>query len=114
MACDTRLKAGQTITERKAEVVKTVAAVQAALVAGKIKPVVGPKGSIAFEGLTDSDRNGVTDACIYRRLLTSGSALALAQIQRAEQIAGRGVDRQAVAQGVHSHDGGKTWHNHKG
>jgi hypothetical protein len=25
-------------------------------------------------------------------------------------MAGRGIDRQAIGQGLHSHDGGQTWH----
>lgn len=36
-----------------------------------------------------------------------------AEIARAEQIAGRSVDRQVLAAGVHSHDGGKTWVGHR-
>lgn len=114
MPCDTRLKPGQTITDRKAEVLRTVEAVQKALVAGKVKPKIGPQGAITFEGLLDTERNDVTDACIYRRLLVTGSALARAEIAKAERLAGRSVDRAAVAQGAHSHDGGHTWHSHKG
>ena len=65
----------------------------------------------AFSGLTEEERDGVTDACAYRRILVSGSQLALQAIARAEQLAGRGVNKQMVAQGYHSHDGGQTWHN---
>jgi hypothetical protein len=35
-------------------------------------------------------------------------------IQRAEQLAGRSVDRAVIGHGTHSHDGGRTWHEHKG
>lgn len=114
MPCDTRLKAGQTITDRKAEIVRTVASIQAGLVAGRVKPKIGPQGGITFTGISDQDRNGVTDACIYRRLLVSGSALARMEIAKAEQLAGRQVSKQAVGQGAHSHDGGISWHDHKG
>jgi hypothetical protein len=114
MPCDTKLKAGQTITERKAEVLSTVETVRKGLVSGRVKPTVGPQGAIAFEGLTVAERNDVTDACIYRRLLVSASPLALAAIAKAEQVAGRNVNRTAVGQGAHSHDGGRTWHSHKG
>jgi hypothetical protein len=72
---------------------------------------VGPQGGIAFDGLSDAERDGVTDACAYRRLMVSGSALAKAAIARAEQLAGRSVDRRVVGHGVHSHDGGRTWHD---
>ena len=114
MPCDTRLRRGQTITQRKAEVRKSVTQLSKLLVAGTVKPVVGPQGAIAFQGWTDTDRDGVTDAYAYRQLQIACSALALATITRAEQIAGRSVNKQAVAHGAHSHDGGHTWHNHKG
>jgi hypothetical protein len=114
MPCDTQRTPGQSISDRKNEVLRTVEAIQRALVAGRVKAVVGPQGAIAFAGLTDADRNRVTDACIYRRIMATGSALARAEIAKAERLAGRVVDRQTVAQGVHSHDNGHHWHGHKG
>lgn len=112
MPCDTRLKRNQTIQQRAAEVRQVVADVNSLLSTGKIKPVVDKKtGAIAFQGLDDNLRDGVTDACIYRRLMVSGSSLAKAALQRAEQLAGRSVDKQALAHGHHSHDGGATWHH---
>lgn len=111
MPCDTRLKPKQTIQQRAAEVRDVVARLASGLAAGRIKPKIGPQGAIAFPGLTDEERDGVTDACAYRRLMSSGSALAKAAIERAEQMAGRSVNRQALAHGVHSHDNGKTWHH---
>ena len=82
-----------------------------AIIAGRVKPIVGPQGAITFQGWTDEDRCAVTDACAYRIIMVSGSALAKAAIARAEQLAGRTVDRSAIAHGVHSHDGGRTWHD---
>lgn len=114
MPCETKLKKDQTITERKAEILATVAAVQAGLVAGKILPIIGPQGALTFAGLAAADRNDVTDACIYRRLMATGSGLARAQIAKAEQLAGRAVSATAVAVGAHSHDNGASWHSHKG
>lgn len=114
MPCDTRLKTNQTIQQRAAEVRATVEALKTGLITGRIKAKVGPQGAIAFVGLTERERDGVTDACAYRRLLASGSALAIQAIKRAEQPAGRGVDRSVVAHGAHSHDNGVTWHDHKG
>jgi hypothetical protein len=111
MPCDTRLKARQTIQQRADEVRAVVMKLSAALTSGRVKPKVGPQGAIAFEGFTAEERDGVTDACAYRRLMVTGSALAKAAIARAEQIAGRSVDKQALAHGHHSHDGGKTWHH---
>lgn len=111
MPCDTKLKAKQTVQQRAEEVRKVVSKLGELLVSGRVKAKVGPQGAIAFVGLTDEERDGVTDACAYRRLMVSGSMLAKAAIARAEQIAGRTVDRQALAHGHHSHDGGKTWHH---
>lgn len=112
MPCDTRLKPRQTISQRKDEVRLVQERVIAGLKSGKIKPKVDAKGGVVFTGLTDDERDGVTDGCIYRRVMVSGSQLAIQAIARAEQLAGRGVNKQLVAQGYHSHDGGSTWHNH--
>lgn len=114
MPCDTRLKPRQTIQQRAEEVRAMVAKLAAKLAAGQVKAKIGPTGGIAFDGLTEAERDGVTDNCAYRRLMATGSALAKAAIARAEQLAGRTVDRTAVAHGHHSHDGGVTWHHHKG
>ena len=112
MVCDSRLKPKQTIQQRTVEIRRAVTKLSDALATGRVKARVGPQGAIAFEGWSEADRDGVSDACAYRRLLVSGSALAKAAIARAEQIAGRTVDRQIVARGVHTHDG-VTWHSHK-
>lgn len=112
MPCDTRLKPKQTIQQRAAEVRRVVETLSQRLASGAVKVTVSPQGAVAFQGLTDSERDGVTDACAYRRVMISGSPLAKAAIARAEQMAGRGVSRQALAQGHHSHDGGVTWHKH--
>ena len=110
MPCDTRLKPRQTISERKDEVSRAVGKIQARLIEGRAKAKVGPQGAIAFDGVDDI-RDGVTDACAYRRIMTTGSALARAAIAKAEQLAGRSVDKRIIGQGAHSHDGGKTWHD---
>ena len=111
MPCDTKLRANQTLTERKVEVREAIAKLSAALVAGRSKAVVGPQGAIAVTGWENEDRSRVTDACAYRLILATGSALAKAAIAKAEQLSGRTVNRLAVAHGHHSHDGGKTWHH---
>jgi hypothetical protein len=111
MPCDTRLKNGQTISQRKTEVVAAVDRLSKALAAGRVKAIVGPQGAIAFQDWLDSERDGVTDACAYRRLMVSGSTLAKEAIARAERLAGRSIDKQALAHGHHSHDGGRTWHH---
>lgn len=110
MPCDTALKPNQTIQQRAEEVTKAVGRLQARLINGTVRVVVGPQGAIAFSGWEGEDRDKVTDNCAYRRIMATGSALAKAAIARAEQMAGVSVNRQVVGQGVHSHDGGKSWH----
>lgn len=110
MPCDFMVKAGQTLAQRKTQVRKAAQRIDKLVASKTVKVKVGPQGAVTFTGLSDTDRDGLTDACIYRRLMQTGSAAAKMAIMRAEQVAGRGVDRAAVAQGVHSHDGGATWH----
>lgn len=111
MPCDSRLKPRQTIQERVAEVKRAIQKIEAGLATGRIKPVVGATGGITFTGLADTDRDGVTDACVYRRIMATGSVTAKMAIARAEQLTGRTVDRHALAHGLHTHDGGKSWHH---
>ncbi len=112
MPCDTRLKRGQTIQQRVAEVKKVVSTLSSALAAGRVKAKVGPQGAITFIGLTDEERDNVTDNCAFRRLMATGSPMALLAIAKAEALAGRKVDKQVVAQGGHYH--GDVYHEHKG
>lgn len=114
MPCDTKLKPKQTIQQRADEIRRMVATLASGLASNRIRVNVGPTGGVAFIGLTAEERDGVTDACAYRRLMATGSPLAKAKIAAAEALAGRSVNREAVAHGHHSHDGGRTWHNHKG
>lgn len=112
MPCDTRLKAKQTISERAQEVREAVTRLATAIAAGRVKVKIGPQGAIAFEGWDTNSRDGITDNCAYRRIMATGSAMAKMQIARAEQLAGRTVDKQVIGQGLHSHDDGATWHKH--
>lgn len=111
MPCDTQLQPQQTLTDRKREVRAAVEELSRALATGNVKAVVGRQGAIAFAGLTNQQRNGVTDACLYRRIMVSGSAMARARIAQAERLAGRTVDKQVIGQGLHSHDAGASWHS---
>jgi hypothetical protein len=113
VVCDTRLKPKQTIKERAEEVRRAVATLARDLASGRVKAKVSKEGAVAFEGWAAADRDAVTDNCAYRRLMSSGSALALAKIAQAEALAGRKVDRAVVNSGLHSHDNGVTWHSHK-
>jgi hypothetical protein len=80
MVCETRLKSKQTIQQRADEIRRAVARLSDALVSGRVKVKVGPQGAITFVGWDEAERDGVTDACAYRRLMVSGSALAKAAI----------------------------------
>lgn len=114
MPCDTRLKPRQTISERAAEVRAATERLAKAIASGRVKAVIGPQGAVAFQGWDDTSRDGITDACAYRRIMATGNAMAKLALQRAEQLAGRSVNKQIIGQGAHSHDGGATWHDHKG
>jgi hypothetical protein len=92
------------------EVKKRVTLVDKLIAARKVTMKVGPQGAVTFTGISESDRDGMTDACIYRMLTRTGSAATKMAIARAEQLAGRSINRSVVAAGVHSHDGGQTWH----
>jgi hypothetical protein len=108
MVCETRLKAKQTAQQRAEDVRRAVVRLSTALASGRVTAKVGPQGAIAFVGWSDGERDGISDACAYRRLMIEGSVLAKAAIARAEQLAGRSVSKVAVAQGWHLHDG--AWH----
>lgn len=107
MPCDTwRAAPTQTLTERKKQIVETVEDLARKLARGQAKAIVGPQGAVTFDGWTP--KNGVTDACAYRRIMATGGALARQAIAKAEQAAGRTIDKKVVASGVHAHGG--VWH----
>ena len=112
MACETYQRPNQTLAQRKDEIRHMQEKVIAGLKTGQIGVKVDAKGGVTFTGIPAEDRPGITDACIYRRVLVSGSQLAIQAIQKAERLAGRAVDKQMVATGYHSHDGGSSWHRH--
>lgn len=108
MVCDTKLREKQSIQGRALEVREAVETLSRELAAGRVKVTIGPQGAIAFDG-ADAFRNGISDACLYRRLMVTGSAAARSRIAQAERMAGRTLDRRVIGQGVHSHDGGRSW-----
>lgn len=112
MVCDTRLKKGQTIQARADEVRRASQNFVAGLLSGKVKVVIGPQGAISFTGLSEQERDGITDNCAYRRIVASGSVAAMQAITRAEMMSGRKINKQAISQGYHTHDG-QNWHKHK-
>jgi len=110
MPCDTRIPQGKTAKQRQADVKAALARLEAALAAGSVTVKVGPQGSITFAGAWQ--RDDLTDLCAYRKLLAAGSPALRRAVARAEAMAGRTVDRTAVAAGFHSHDHGATWGKH--
>lgn len=114
MPCDTQLEPGETISQRKQTILEAIKDLSTALASNRVRVKIGPTGAVAFEGWEPAERRKITDACAYRRIMATGSALAKAKIASAEALSGRSINREAVAHGHHSHDGGKSWHNHKG
>src|SRR5512138_3263462 len=107
MPCDTRRQPQETPEDRKRKIVETVARLEAGLASGQVKVKVGATGGVAFTGWTN--RNDVTDLCAFRRLQSMNSAPLRMALARAEAMAGRKMDPQAIGSGLHSHDGGSTW-----
>ena len=110
MPCDTMRLPNQSFEQRKAEVRKAVSKIDQLIASKRVQVKVGPQGAVAFLNVSEEDRARMADACIYRTIARTGSAAAKMALLRAEQLAGRGVDKKVVAQGIHSHDGGTTWH----
>lgn len=110
MACDTVLKPGQTLALRMAEVKRALDRLKRYLSTGSVKVQIGPNGAITFAGF--SDRDGLSDACIYRSLTAENSWELRQAVARAEAQSGRKVNARAIAAGFHSHDGGKSWDRH--
>lgn len=114
MPCDRTLKPRQSISQRKEEIARSVERLNRALASGSVRALVSKDGGIAFQGFGEQDRDGLGDVCAYRRIMASGSVAAKMAIAKAEQLAGRSIDKQKLAAGLHSHDGGASWHHHKG
>jgi hypothetical protein len=110
MPCDTQLLKNQTISDRKREIKKAVDNLDKLIREGKVRVKIDPIKKVpTFIGWADIERGRITDACAYRRLLVTGSALVKAKLAQAGS-----VDQGALGRGVHSHDGGVSWHDHKG
>lgn len=109
MPCDSVRNPNQTLEQRVDQVKKSLTRLEQALAAGRVTVRIGPTGAVAFAGWKPEDRDDVTDVCAYRALSVQGSFALRQAVQRAEQQQGRKVNAAAVAAGVHSHDGGRTW-----
>jgi hypothetical protein len=112
MPCDSMKKPNQTLAQRREEIRKRMKKVDRLVAQKKVKLKVGPQGAVVLIGLSAEDRDGMTDSCIVRRIMATGSAPAKLEIEKARILAGctPAQVQQAVKAGVHSHDGGASWH----
>lgn len=108
MACNTQRREGQTFAERAAEVAAALARLRRYIAAGQVQIVVGANGAVTLTGW--KDRDGLTDTCAVRSLLAESAPEFKRALEAAERRTGRKHNPSAVAAGVHSHDGGRTWH----
>ena len=110
MACETRLRSGQTLQERVKAIDVALKRLEQYLTQGKVQIGISPvNGAITFKGWATGERDDVTDVCAYRTLASQNSWALRQAVAKAEAMSGRKVNALAVAAGVHSHDGGKTW-----
>ena len=110
MPCDTRLRAGQTLSQRVKAIDAALKRLEQYLTTGKTSIVIAPNGAIALKGWTAEDRDDVTDVCAYRTLASQNSWALRQAVAKAEALQGRKVNTKTIAAGVHSHDGGGTFH----
>ena len=108
MACDTLYLDRLTKPQRKKQIDEALARLEKALTGGTVKLKVSVQGAVAFAG--EWDRQGVADTCAFRKLQAAGSPALRQALARAEALAGRKIDMRQVQAGVHSHDGGNTFH----
>lgn len=107
MPCDTRPTLTELQRQAQAEALRRL---QAALGAGSVRVTLSRDGAAAFQGWADQDRGGLSDVCAFRKLSASNAPELRRAIAAAEARQGIKLDRRLVAAGVHSHDGGNTWH----
>jgi hypothetical protein len=111
MPCDSvRQSPKQTLAQRAKQVQEARRKIDRLLAVGAANMKVDKTtGAVVFVGIPDDVRAGITDACVYRAIMTKGSHAAKQAIAKAERLSGRRVNKQAVNSGLHSHDGGATW-----
>lgn len=110
MVCEASRRQEQSAADRAREIRETLKRLEGLLAFGTVRVVIGPRGELAFAGWEEKERQGVSDVCAYRKLVAAGSFELKRAIQKAETLAGRRLNPQAIAAGVHSHDGGQTFH----
>jgi hypothetical protein len=109
MPCSTALQENQTLEQRNREIKESLARLERYLQTGQVRVQIGPQGAVAFPGW--KDRNSISDVCAYRTLTLENSWSLKQAVMRAEVMSGKKVNQQAIAAGVHTHNG-TTWSNH--
>jgi len=109
MPCDTVKDVPEPVRRKQIDI--ALERLEKALAQGKVTLRIGENGAIVFDGWGKSSRDYVTDVCAYRHLTTKRSWELRKAVAKAETVAGRKVSAGAVASGVHSHDGGKSWNS---
>lgn len=112
MACEARLRKGQTLAERNAEVDRALKELEAQLKAKRVTVGIAPNGAVVFNGWQSKDRSDLSDVCAYRSLMLKNSWELRQAVAAAEMQARRKVNPLAVAAGWHSHNNGVTWGKH--
>ena len=110
MSCNLMRDPQQTAEDRAREIQAALAKLQSALGSNQARYQVSPQGFVSIVGWREEDRRRVSDVCAFRMLATAGSWEHRKALAAAESRAGRAVNVQAIGAGVHSHDGGKTFH----
>lgn len=108
MPCASKIPAGMSLEQRMTQVQRALKRLEQSLQTGSVKIRIAPNGAIAFAGW--KNRDDVSDVCAFRALTSENSWVLRQAVARAEAQSGRKVNAKAVAAGVHSHDGGKTFH----
>lgn len=105
MPCDTR--PSMTAAQRQAQA-EALQRLQVELAQKRVRVRLSANGAAAFVDWPDQDRAGLTDVCAFRKLANAPElrrAIAAAEVRQ-----GLRFDQRQLAAGVHSHDGGQTWH----
>ena len=98
--------------QEKAEAKKRIKRLGEMLAKGQVTIEISQEGAVAFKGWKAEDRGFWSDVCAYRKVQIENPFALRQAIARAESISGRKVNEGAIASGMHSHDGGKTWGRH--
>jgi hypothetical protein len=112
MACENRIRKGQTAQSRQNEIDEALQKLEQKLQDGGVQLVIAENGGLLFQGWEGAERNDVNDACAFQKLVVMGSFALQQALAQAEAMAGRSANYGAVMGGLHSHDGGQSWGKH--